>query len=93
MPLIRRIPKRGFRNRFRVEYAIVNLASLERLEAHAPITPEVLRTAGLVHGQRRIKILGDGECAKPFHVQAHKFSQSAVAKLAKAGGRAEVIPT
>ena len=94
MPLILRVPKRGFRNRFRVRYAVVNLSDLKRFEPGAPITPDVLRQAGVVRGHDRlVKVLGDGECAKPFHVAAHKFSKSAVEKLAKAGGRAEVVST
>lgn len=92
MTLILRVPKRGFRSRSRVRYAIVNLESLSRLDAEASITPEVLRAQGLVRGHDRlVKVLGDGECTKPLHVVAHRFSKTAAEKLAKAGGRAEVI--
>ena len=92
MTLILRVPKRGFRNRFRVRYSIVNLSSLNQFEAGTPVTPDLLRKSGLVHGQARpVKILGEGECSKPLHVIAHRFSKSATDKLAKAGGRAEVL--
>lgn len=92
MSQILRVPKRGFRSKFRVRYEIVNLGSLDRFDPGAPVTPEALRHAGLASGAtRRIKILGNGECTKALHVQAHKFSQSAVEKLAKAGGKAEVL--
>ena len=93
MPLILRVPKRGFRNRFRVRYAVVNLSDLKRFKPGTTITPEVLRTAGLVQGHHRpVKVLGDGECTKPLHVVAHRFSKSAAEKLVKAGGKAEVLP-
>lgn len=92
MPFILRVPKRGFRSRFRVRYAVVNLGALNRFEAGQPITPDVLRQAHVIHGQHPVKVLGDGDCTKPLHVVAHKFSKSAAEKLAKAGGRAEVIP-
>jgi large subunit ribosomal protein L15 len=91
MPLIRRIPKFGFTNPFRVEYAVVNLKSLGALTAD-PVTPQVLAEAGLIkRADRRVKILGDGDIGKPIVIQAHKFSQSAVKKIEAAGGRAEVI--
>ena len=93
MPLIRRLPKYGFNNPFRIEYAIVNLKSLATLGASVdPITPQVLVDAGLVKRTTRpVKILGLGEVGRPVVIQAHKFSQSAVAKIEAAGGRAEVI--
>jgi large subunit ribosomal protein L15 len=91
MPLHRRLPKRGFTNIFRVEYAIVNLESLANL-GEKNVTPDVLRKAGLI-GKRDdlVKILGDGELKSAVNVQAHKFSKSAAEKIAKAGGKAEVI--
>lgn len=91
MPLHRRVPKRGFANIFRVEYAIV---SLERIAAlgEKTVTPEVLHKAGVVHrASDRIKILGDGELKSAVTVRAHKFSKSAEEKITKAGGKAEVI--
>lgn len=92
MPLIRRIPKHGFQNPFRIEYAIVNLKSLTALSAVDPITPQALVDAGLIKRTRRpVKVLGQGELGRAVVIQAHKFSQSAVAKIEAAGGRAEVI--
>ena len=93
MPLHRRIPKRGFHNLFRVEYAVVNLDTLaERFEAGAVITPELLRERGLIRGSRQpIKVLARGDIAKKLTVRAHKFSGSAAQKIAAAGGTAEVI--
>lgn len=93
MPLIRRVPKFGFHNPFRKEYAIVNLKSLVDLSVQGTITPQVLIDAGLVKRTTwPIKILGNGELNKPIVVQAHKFSKSAEAKIQAAGGRIEVIP-
>ena len=91
MPLHRRLPKRGFTNIFRVEYAVVNLEKLAEL-GETSITPEILHKAGLVKDRRKpIKVLGDGELKSAITVQAHKFSKSAQEKIAKAGGKAEVI--
>ncbi|HET8666982.1 MAG TPA: 50S ribosomal protein L15 [Terriglobales bacterium] len=91
MPLHRRMPKRGFVNIFRVEYAVVNLSSLATLHDDT-VTPEVLRKQGLVSDKRSlIKILGDGDISKALTVHAHKFSKSAQEKIEKAGGKAEVI--
>jgi large subunit ribosomal protein L15 len=92
MPLVRRLPKFGFTNPFRVEYAVVNLKSLAGLEAGETITPTVLHDAGLIKRKHSpVKILGAGELARPLVIQAHKFSKSAEAKIQAAGGRAEVI--
>jgi len=93
MPLHRRIPKRGFHNAFRVEYAVVNLDTLaERFEAGTVVTPELLRERGLVHGtSRQIKVLARGDIAKQLTVRAHKFSGKAAEKIAAAGGAAEVV--
>jgi large subunit ribosomal protein L15 len=91
MPLIRRLPKFGFRNPFRIEYSIVNLKSLTDLP-NDPITPAVLVEAGLIKRDRQpVKILGQGELNRPIVIQAHKFSKSAEVKIQAAGGRAEVI--
>ncbi len=93
MPLIRRVPKYGFKNPFRTEYAIVNVKSLVDLPVQGTITPQALVDAGLVKRLTRpIKILGNGELKKALVVQAHKFSKSAEAKIQAAGGRVEVIP-
>jgi large subunit ribosomal protein L15 len=93
MPLHRRIPKRGFHNLFRVEYAVVNLDVLAaRFDAGTVITPELLRERGLVHGTSRpIKVLARGDVAKTLTVKAHKFSGKAAEKSAAAGGSVEVL--
>ena len=91
MPLHRRLPKRGFTNIFRTEYAVVNLERLGSL-GETNITPELLRDRGVVkRADARIKILGDGELTTALTVQAHKFSKSAQEKIAKAGGKVEVL--
>jgi large subunit ribosomal protein L15 len=92
MPLIRKMPKYGFRYPFRTEYAVVNLQSLATLGAVEQITPQVLVEAGLVRRKTQlVKILGVGELGRPVTIQAHKFSKSAMEKIQAAGGRAEVI--
>ena len=90
MPLHRRLPKRGFTNIFRIEYAEVNLDRLAGIEA-AEITPEVLDKAGLLKKSDRIKILGRGEIPSAKTVHAHKFSVAAVKKIEAAGGKAVLI--
>ena len=93
MPLHRRVPKRGFHNPFRIEYAVVNLDTLsEVFEAGSSVTPDVLRERGLVRQARaRIKVLGRGDMTKKLTVQAHKFSGTAAEKIAAAGGTTEVL--
>jgi len=92
MPLVRRLPKYGFRNPFRTEYAIVNLKSLAALGAVDQVTPQSLSEAGLIKRRAQaVKILGQGELTRPLVIQAHKFSKSALDKIQAAGGRAEVI--
>jgi large subunit ribosomal protein L15 len=94
MPLHRRMPKRGFTNIFRKEFNIVSLERLVALggELHAaPITPEVLRKAGVIKAKLPVKILGDGELTIAITVHAHKFSKSAQEKITKAGGKVEVL--
>jgi large subunit ribosomal protein L15 len=90
MPLHRRIPKRGFKNIFREEYAVVNLDRLAEL-GETEITPDVLKKAGVVHGKKPVKILGNGELKSAITVHAHKFSKSAQEKITKAGGKFEVL--
>jgi len=90
MPLHRRMPKRGFTNIFRKEYAIVSLERLVEL-GETTITPDVLRKAGVVKTKRPVKILGDGELKSAITVSAHKFSKSAQEKITKAGGKFEVL--
>ena len=93
MPLHRRVPKRGFPNHFRIEYAVVNLDTLaERFDAGTVVTPELLRERGLIHGAGRpIKVLARGDIGKKLTVRAHKFSGKAAEKIAAAGGAAETI--
>jgi large subunit ribosomal protein L15 len=94
MPLHRRVPKRGFHNLFRVEYAVVNLDAIAaRFDAGAVVTPESLRERGLVKGaaSQPVKVLARGEISKALTVRAHKFSGKAAEKIAAAGGAAEPI--
>jgi large subunit ribosomal protein L15 len=93
MPLIRRIPKRGFNNaRHTTRYLPVNLEALNQFEEGARVDAEVLRKAGLANGRGAgIKILGDGELSKKLIVNAHAFSASAKSKIEAKGGRCEVI--
>ena len=90
MPLHRRLPKRGFTNIFRQEYAVVNLERLVEL-GETTVTPEVLHKAGMARKKDRIKILGDGELKSAMTIHAHKFSKSAQEKITKAGGKFEVL--
>ena len=91
-PLARRLPKRGFTNFTRKEYAIVNVESLNRFENGTEVTPELLIETKLVRKELDgIKILGQGELERTLTVKAHKFSKSAVAVIEQAGGKAEVI--
>jgi large subunit ribosomal protein L15 len=93
MPLHRRVPKRGFNNIFRIEYAVVNLDSIaERFDVGAVVTPEALREVGLVSDRTaKIKVLARGEVSKALTVHAHKFSGKAAEKIAAAGGATEVL--
>jgi large subunit ribosomal protein L15 len=93
MPLIRRIPKRGFNNaRHRVDYLPVNLGSLSGFEPGTVVNEQVLRETGLARGRfERIKILGDGELDRRLVVHAHAFSASAKTKIEAAGGECHVI--
>lgn len=92
MPLHRRLPKRGFTNIFRKIYAVVNLKDLEDFKPEDKITPELLVARGVVKQLGAgLKILGDGDLKVPLHVSAHLFSKSAMEKIQKAGGKAEVI--
>ncbi|MGG4096416.1 50S ribosomal protein L15 [Paenibacillus lautus] len=91
-PLYRRLPKRGFVNPTRKEYAIVNIEELNSFAAGTEVTPEVLVESGIVNNTKSgIKILGNGEITVSLTVKANKFSQSAVEKIEAAGGKTEVI--
>ncbi len=89
MPLVRRVPKRGFTNIWKVEYAVVNLSQLAELEGD--VTPEVLAGHGLVRSGKKVKVLGDGEIGKALRVVADKFSKSAREKIEAAGGSCEEL--
>ena len=90
MPLHRRIPKRGFTNIFRTEYAVVNLSRLLEL-GETEITVEMLVSRGFVGKSDLVKVLGNGDLTTALTVQAHKFSKTAQEKITNAGGKAEVL--
>lgn len=92
-PLHRRLPqKRGFNNKWKIYYEVVNVAALEeKFESGAVVTVESLVENGLVRDCKRVKVLGTGDISKALTVQAHAFSKSAIDKLSAAGGAAEVI--
>lgn len=92
-PLHRRTPKsKGFTNPFRVEYHVVNLETLELFDADTEVTPELLRSHGLVAKRGLIKVLGRGDLTKKLTVRAHGFSNAAVSAIEAAGGSTSVIP-
>jgi large subunit ribosomal protein L15 len=92
MPIQRRVPKRGFTNPFRVEYAIVNVGELERIDPKETVTLDSLLAAGTIKDARDgLKILGDGDLTKAITVRAHKVSAQAREKIEKAGGKVELI--
>jgi large subunit ribosomal protein L15 len=91
MPLVRRVPKRGFQNPFRKEYAIVNLDRLAQLEGDE-FSPDTLQKRGVVKNLHAgLKILGNGEISRAVTVTAHRFTKSAREKIEAAGGKVEVI--
>ena len=91
-PLFKRIPKRGFTNFTRVEYAVVNLDTLNRFEDGAVVTPEVLKEAGIVKKQLDgIKVLGNGKLEKKLTVKCNKISASAKKAIEEVGGTVEVL--
>jgi large subunit ribosomal protein L15 len=94
MPLVRRVPKRGFNNRWAVSVTIVNISDLEkRFEDGAEVNPETLREKSLAKGRYDVlKVLGNGELTKKLKVSAHRFSGSAKEKIEKAGGEIVVLP-
>ena len=92
MPLIRRLPKRGFTNIFKKNYAIINIEILDHFESGQEITPALLVSQGLIRSRNDgVKVLGTGALTKTLTVHAHKFSQSAAAKIEAAGGKVQVI--
>ncbi|SEQ08976.1 LSU ribosomal protein L15P [Ignavigranum ruoffiae] len=91
-PLSRRLPKRGFTNMNRKEYATVNLESLNRFEDGTTVTPTLLKEVGLIKQELSgVKILGNGKLDRKLTIQAHKFSKTAEEAIATAGGSIEVI--
>ncbi len=92
-PFWMRFPKRGFKNPLRIEYAIVNVGTLEEhFEAGDVVTPETLLERGIVKDLKDgLKVLGDGELTKALTVRAHKFSKTAREKIEAAGGKAEEV--
>ena len=92
MPLHRRLPKRGFTNIFKKRFAVVNLRDLKDFEASETVTPEFLTRRGVIKRLGDgLRILGDGDLTAPLKIAAHHFSKSALEKIKKAGGTAEVI--
>jgi large subunit ribosomal protein L15 len=92
MPLQRRIPKRGFRNIFRKEYAIINLRDLNRFREEEIVTIKDFLEEGLIKKVKDgVKILAEGELERPLVIEAHKFSNSALEKIKAAGGTAKII--
>jgi large subunit ribosomal protein L15 len=92
MPLIRRVPKlKGFNNPFRVEYAVVNLDTIEGFDGDE-VTPDTLRAKGLVHKHGLVKVLGRGQLTRAVRVTAHGFSRSAEQAITAAGGTVDVLP-
>lgn len=92
MSLIRRVPKRGFRSRFKIINQVVNVEDLNRLKKDEVADPKMMKEAGIIKKiSQPIKILGNGELKKPLTVKAHAFSESAVEKIKKAGGTIEKL--
>jgi large subunit ribosomal protein L15 len=93
MPLQRRVPKRGFRNTLADKVVNINVGSLDVFDNGTEVTPALLKEKGLIKRSfDALKVLGDGDLSKKLTVKAHAFSASALAKIAKAGGKAEVVP-
>ena len=93
MPLQRRLPKRGFTNIFKKQYAVVNLRDLAEFGGDENVTPDALVARGLVKKLGDgLRVLGEGELKAPLKIAAHHFSKAALEKIQKAGGTAEVIP-
>jgi large subunit ribosomal protein L15 len=93
MPLVRRVPKRGFHNRWGAKVAVINVGDLEAFKSGDEVSPETLAAASLVKGTfDELKVLGNGEIKKKLKVSAHRFSKSAADKIAKAGGQTIVLP-
>ena len=94
LPLVRRVPKRGFNNRWALTVATVNLGDIEKVfDSGAEVTPETLKANSLVrHRYDVLKVLGDGPLTKKVKISAHRFSKSALEKIQQAGGEAVILP-
>jgi large subunit ribosomal protein L15 len=94
MPLVRRVPKRGFNNRWALSVAVVNVGDLEeRFQNNEEVNPDTLKAVNLAKGRFEVlKILGDGQLTKKLKVSAHRFSKSAREKIEQAGGQVVVLP-
>ena len=93
MPLIRRLPKRGFTSRVKRKYQIINIRTLDGLK-ESTVTPQKLKELKIVKNidrGRGVKVLGEGELSRPMTIKAHAFSGKAIEKIKKAGGKAEII--
>jgi large subunit ribosomal protein L15 len=93
MPLIRRLPKRGFTARLKIKYQIINIRTLDGLK-ESTVTPQKLKELKIVKNidrGRGIKVLGEGELSKPMTIRAHAFSRKAIEKTENAGGKTEII--
>lgn len=92
MPLQRRIPKRGFTNPTRVEYQVVNIGRLAKLDSGTEVTPESLFEKRLVRNRKKpIKLLGTGEISAPLKIRLHAVSKAARDRIEQAGGSVELI--
>ena len=93
MPLIRRVPKRGFTNNWKKVYTTINVSELNKLEPNTIVTAEMLKATGKISkiGEYGLKVIGNGEITIPLTVKANKFSESAIQKIQKAGGTIEVV--
>lgn len=91
-PLIRRIPIRGFNHYDPIRWSVINVVELDEFDAGTLVTPELLAERGIIRTARHpVKVLGDGDLTKKLTVRAHKFSKSALDKIAKKGGTTEVL--
>ena len=93
MPLVRRLPKRGFTNNWKKEYTTINVSELNKLEPNTIVTAEMLKATGKISkiNEYGLKVIGNGELSIPLTVKASKFSESAIQKIQKAGGTIEVV--
>ena len=93
MPLIRRLPKRGFTNNWKKVYTTINVSELNKLEPNTIVTAEFLKATGKISkiSEYGLKVIGNGEITIPLTVKANKFSESAIQKIQKAGGTIEVV--